>query len=503
MNFTVATPRAPPEVVIELEVTLFDLGEKSEYPNRVDVYAPAGYKFLLSCFAPGERERLKKNLVSCRERWTLFNGNYLSGAILMAADNGVLPSDMPMTIKLLASTPPLTPERNYFFVVTKQREGDAGWGMTTEAFPITPMPVTIRYTGVAGAEVPLFMALQIRYPLEWGGHLHIAAPLLYQILCPIDKILLAPDDFRLPNCTHEDPVLNGCFGLPIVGDPDPNPLLPLCDPLHEIILTFELPWWGNLDPEEFPDLPPIAPVALQGGTELLWSITVKVPDSTPKVRSNNVFRVRVMDANKVAVDGNLWLPGEEVRTIPRVQDFKIWFTQPVPASMMTVAIHFSFNKTLPRGEESSPLRVIEIMAPQGIELKVRRPKDVQRLKRDDAVAVTEWNWTDILPRQLWFGLDMSKNVTGTFHYAFPALTPSDPPGMPYDNLWQVKLCTDSPMCSTNLLSIPIPGFFFGEEPAEELSEEAQAMLTGGWAHRSALPSLVLLVLISRIWRPDG
>ena len=25
-----------------------------------------------------------------------------------------------------------------------------------------------------------------------------------------------------------------------------------------------------------------------------------------------VFRVRVMDANKVAVDGNLWLPGEEV-----------------------------------------------------------------------------------------------------------------------------------------------------------------------------------------------
>ena len=29
----------------------------------------------------------QNNLVSCRERWTLFNGNYLSGAILMAADN--------------------------------------------------------------------------------------------------------------------------------------------------------------------------------------------------------------------------------------------------------------------------------------------------------------------------------------------------------------------------------------------------------------------------------
>eukprot|EP00913_Durusdinium_trenchii_P018476 g17358.t1 len=112
VNFTATTAHAPPEVVITLEVILYDLGEESEYPNRVDVYAPSGYKFLLSCFAPGERERLKNNLVSCRERWTLFNGNYLSGAILMAADNGVLPRDMPLTIKLLCSTPPLTPERS-------------------------------------------------------------------------------------------------------------------------------------------------------------------------------------------------------------------------------------------------------------------------------------------------------------------------------------------------------------------------------------------------------
>ena len=26
-------------------------------------------------------------------------------------------------------------------MVTKQREGDAGWGMTTKSFDITPMPV--------------------------------------------------------------------------------------------------------------------------------------------------------------------------------------------------------------------------------------------------------------------------------------------------------------------------------------------------------------------------
>lgn len=54
---------------------------------------------------------------------------------------------------------------------------------------------------------------------------------------------------------------------------------------------------------------------------------------------------------------------------------------------MTVAIHFSFNQTLPRGQEGlTPLRVIEIMAPEGIQLKVRRPKDVQRLKRENYVV---------------------------------------------------------------------------------------------------------------------
>ncbi|OLP99892.1 hypothetical protein AK812_SmicGene17488 [Symbiodinium microadriaticum] len=52
----------------------YDTDSHIRYPNRVDVYAPAGYKFLLSCFAPGERQRLQFNFVSCRERWTLFQG---------------------------------------------------------------------------------------------------------------------------------------------------------------------------------------------------------------------------------------------------------------------------------------------------------------------------------------------------------------------------------------------------------------------------------------------
>ena len=52
---------------------------------------------------------------------------------------------------------------------------------------------------------------------------------------------------------------------------------------------------------------PQAPAG-QGGTELLWSITVKVPDSTPKVRSNNVPWRR--NAARFLRRG--WLGGKEV-----------------------------------------------------------------------------------------------------------------------------------------------------------------------------------------------
>lgn len=107
-------------------------------------------------------------------------------------------------------------------------------------------------------QVPLFLALQIRFDLSWGSHVgcrelesdpygpcevHVAAPLEYQIICPISKAAIlassssksgalgarrlpgaelhargplskAPEPFSL-----QDPALNGCFGLPLVGDP--------------------------------------------------------------------------------------------------------------------------------------------------------------------------------------------------------------------------------------------------------------------------------------------
>eukprot|EP00931_Biecheleriopsis_adriatica_P048501 TRINITY_DN28018_c0_g1_i1.p1 TRINITY_DN28018_c0_g1~~TRINITY_DN28018_c0_g1_i1.p1 ORF type:complete len:3899 (-),score=525.31 TRINITY_DN28018_c0_g1_i1:23-11719(-) len=488
VNFTVDAPRSPPEVTIMVEVTIYELGEPSEYPNRVDVYAPSGFKFLLNCFFPGESERLRGILVSCRERWTLFQGKFLSGAILMAADNGITPERLPLKVKLILSTPALTPLRNDFFIRTHQRLGPAAWGMKSGSFPISSMEVTPLYTGVAGTSVPMFIALQIRYDIPWGGYIHLSAPLTYKIRCPITKVLLAPDFFVLPTCTNNDPILNGCFGLPTVGDADANPLFPLCEPEHEVLLIFEKP-----DPEETDISPESLPaVALEGGASVLWSIDIQVADQTPQPRSSNIFRIRTLDPNKVPMDGNMWLPGEQVREVPVAADFEIWFTRPVPSSITTVAIHFTFNRTTPREleEPGHRLVVIEIVAPQGLEMKVRRPRDVQLLKRDGGVPVNEWNWTNTMPRQLWFGLDVKQNVTGTFHYAFPVLTPSEEVGFPYNNLWEVRFCTDAPFCTTKLLSVPIPGFFFGEDPEKDLSPEAQEMLTGSGAWRRATPTVL-------------
>jgi len=482
VNFTCGAPRSPPEVIIMIEVTIAALGEPSEYPNRIDVYAPPGFKFLLNCFSPGEADRLKGQLVSCRERWTLFNGNYLSGAILMAADNGVRPELMPFTVRLQSFTPALTPFRNDFFIRTRQRLGPAAWGMVSGAFPISNMQVDAKYPGVSGTKVPMFLALVIRYELPWGGYIHLAAPRTYQTICPITKVLTAPEGVIIPECLYNDPLLNGCYGLPLVGDPNADPLLPLCDPKHEVLLHFK-------KPEGVPN----SSMAVAANSSILWSITLQVPIQTPRPRSSNVFRLRTLDGNKVPMDGNLWLPGQIIRSVPVAYDFQIWFTRPVPSSLITVAIQFTFNRTSPREfeERGKELRVIEIMAPEGLEIQVRRPRDVTRLTDSRELAINAWNWTNTLKRQLWFGVDIEKNVTGKFHFAFPVLTPSEEVGMPYNNLWDVKFCADSPYCNTQLLSVPIPGFFFGEEPEAELSAEAKALLTGSGAIRRAAPSVLL------------
>lgn len=55
-------------------------------------------------------------------------------------------------------------------------------------------------------------------------------------------------------------------------------------------------------------------------------------------------------------------------------------------------------------------------------------------------------------------------------------------------------CADAHIL-TNLLTIPIPGFFFGQDPDEPLSDEAQEMLQGSWALRTSLPSWSLLWLL--------
>jgi len=51
VNITVAAERSPPEVVIEAAVLLAAVGEYA--PNRVDIFAPSGFRFLPNCFSAG------------------------------------------------------------------------------------------------------------------------------------------------------------------------------------------------------------------------------------------------------------------------------------------------------------------------------------------------------------------------------------------------------------------------------------------------------------------
>lgn len=112
---------------------------------------------------------------------------------------------------------------------------------------------------------------------------------------------------------------------------------------------------------------------------------------------------------------------------------------------------------------------------------MKKPWDVKQLNPGDSIPVKHWNWTEQAGFEglLRFELDERKNVSGTFHYSFPVFTPEQ---MPKSNLWQVRLCSDA-QCDIQLLNVPVPGFFFGEEPAEQLEESEVEILLGGRARR--------------------
>lgn len=496
INFTLAVERSPPEVMIEIIVTIWNVGDIS--PTRIDVFAPLGYEFLPKCMKPGQIN-LVDFFVSCRERLSLFGASYLTGAILMSVDDGIPRDRLPVNIALLARTPADTPEKNTWMSKGYNRLGPVTWGTEEDGFPVSQMVVSVQFASTAGSVVPMFVAMTVRYGLSWGAYIHIAAPRTYQIHCPVTKVLAGPE--FIPECLEEDPLLTGCFGLPAVGEGDPESGLPECDPRHEILLYFKLSTSSTVQPTttQTPNatlttLAALKYYALDPGITILLVLTVKVPQETPRPMTDNFFRLRSLDPNKIPEDGKLNIIGPEVRLSPQVENFRIWWNRALPDMLSTVAIDFSFNGTVNRNKEVAPeiLRVIELVAPAGLIFSLGRPDDCQMLAASGAkVPVTGWNWTVAMPDRLWFGLDPRKNVSGRFFYSFPVTLPSAETGMPYENLWQVKFCADSPYCNVEILNVPIPGFFFGEKPSFSVDLDA-----GLSAARLAEPSLLLVAFLA-------
>ena len=56
------------------------------------------------------------------------------------------------------------------------------------------------------------------------------------------------------------------------------------------------PWWGNLDPEEFPDLPPIAPVALLVGQLIPTSSSTLNHDQTRNISESKYYYTIVLNS---------------------------------------------------------------------------------------------------------------------------------------------------------------------------------------------------------------
>jgi hypothetical protein len=498
LNFTAEALDTPPDTIVVVDITFKDAGEIP--PTMVQVYAPEGYTFVKDCFAPGVMEE-QDVFVSCRERWSLFGAQYLSGAVMATGGLGVRRSVLPMTIKLLVKTPLETPSENKWFTRAKIRTGPTAWGVVFQPFPVRQMTASLSMLAIAGVRVTAFLSVFFRYPLPWGGHVHIVAPKTYQLFCPVLQVLSGLTEDQKPTCSETDPLLAGCWGLPSVDDPSAAVVgIPNCDPRHELLLTFPLPTtttsstqqvvttlfaWSAFGQQTTTTTTTttigIPLYALPAGSSMLLALEARVPMETPAPRSENIFKIRILDAGKVTIDGKVNQYGETVRKVPKVDDFSLWWNSAVPNTISMTAVHFWFNNS--RGDlwrEDEIVKVIDVVAPEGFAMAVRRPCDIVNLADDSiSVPVSNWSWSTVLPRHIWFTLDPSpamQNFTGYFHFAFPVLTPTKEVGIPLDNLWRIKLCGDQPYCYQKVLDIPIPGFFFGDTPSAGLSEGAMDKL---------------------------
>lgn len=477
VNFSVIADTSPPEVTIIANVSIFSVGEK--FLSRIDIYGPFGYYVAFECLAENQDEEVYQSFTSCRDRWALWGRTYLSHAVLQVRAGFVLP----LTVKLVVRTPTETPVPNHWYIRCQDADGTVSWGIFEDAFPVIPMFVDVSYSALSNSTVPLFLTVTIRYDLEWGGAIHFAAPRSYRLNCPAQVVSGELE----PDCTSSHPVLTGCFGLPLPGEPNPNNM-EVCEPDHEMLLTYPEPFYDNTS-----GLEPPPQYAIEAGTTLLFSIDAYVPVETPEF-IENVFRVRILDSASIPVDGNLNTRGNTVREEPQVGDFGLWWQSSNPGVRVTVAVEFNFGSTIVRGSEDPDaiLRVIEIELPEGLTMGVQYPWDVFSVTDDTRVPVTEWNWTTALPRMLFFGLDDNKNVSGKFHYAFPVILPRESVGMPMSNLWIVNLCTDAPYCSTLILSVPMVGFDFYDPSPFDLDIEAAR---GSGAFRRSTPAYFWALLV--------
>eukprot|EP00747_Dinoflagellata_sp_TGD_P095100 gnl/TRDRNA2_/TRDRNA2_166349_c1_seq2.p1 gnl/TRDRNA2_/TRDRNA2_166349_c1~~gnl/TRDRNA2_/TRDRNA2_166349_c1_seq2.p1 ORF type:complete len:929 (+),score=145.29 gnl/TRDRNA2_/TRDRNA2_166349_c1_seq2:275-2788(+) len=494
--FDLTAPKSPPGAIIVVTMEIKVIGVRP--PNQVELYAPEGFFFLASCFEPGQTH-LKNIFMSCRERWSLFGSQGRSSAMMPSnAQNGVTEDLLPVKMSFMVSTPAETPESNSWLSRAHMRTGPVAWGAVDDAFVISQMDLSISFAAIATTTIDMFLAFVMRYPLAWGGWIHIQAPSTYEIYCPVRRVLSGPDPPREIVCLTEDPILVGCEGRRHPNEGNFSfewgdvPCTPKHSTMPAVTGTFEETGTTTTSTSTASTTNSMTH-AVPEGTTMLLNLLIRVPHETPRPREENFFKVRVLDPSKMMWDGKLNVNGPQVRSEPVVQNFQMWWMVPKPKTVISVSVYFEFNKTVVRamGQEAALLSTIEIVAPEGFEMEINRPGDVKRLIDPMKVPVTAWSWAAAVPRSLWFNISMDEDIEGKFHMTFPVLCPAEMPG---ENLWQVKFCGDMPYCYALILNVPIPGFDFGEQPTFQLDQDAQKMMVGSKGYHTAPSSHCTLLL---------
>jgi hypothetical protein len=423
--FNIVPERQTPGARVVLTLT-FGLEAQiiAENPDGIKVvlYAPTGFRFEASC----------RQGTSTQFRQCIGINNQ---ARLVASTKRLVGTNIQLGIA--AYNPTETPEFNRWElelykdvpIASKQFSNKSEW----DGYEITPMEVVYRGNNQLAESATGFFSFTPVRELTRRGYIEVTPPtgLGYQLNCQGVKTISLP---QTPLCISEE---------------EDRPL--------RLELTNS---------------------TLKVGKTYTFGVGVVNPGGPPPEYANK-FGVMLQDVDQNAIDGNMKVPGLELKSIP-LRVTNMGWSSAKAQQMARIMIGMIVLHPI----SAATIDEIRIVSPEGV--MYSDPGSVQM--GPDTLPLLENQPISIEGNKVKIKIRKDKDISpGAYNIQFQVKNPSN---LPPDNTWMVFAMKGK----VEVLTHVIAGYNYGQESDVEVAQIAQA--SGAWRLESTNPAMLMAVLAS-------